>query len=79
MVNDLGPEITTLCQQLKITELGVEPPALPPGAEMGTSIFELYLSVQEFVRYALIIIVVSNMNILSFKKLFHISAKLVFE
>ncbi|XP_054287830.1 BAI1-associated protein 3-like [Macrosteles quadrilineatus] len=51
VVNDLGPEMSTLCQQLRITELGVEPPNLPPGAEVGTPIFELYLSVQEFISF----------------------------
>lgn len=48
VVNELGPEITTLCQHLRTSELGGETPALPPGAEVGTPIFELYLSVQEF-------------------------------
>ncbi|KAK9502939.1 hypothetical protein O3M35_011619 [Rhynocoris fuscipes] len=49
--NDLGPEIQTICQQMTIPELGEETPALPASAEMATSIFELYLSIQEFASF----------------------------
>ncbi|KAL1129161.1 hypothetical protein AAG570_013692 [Ranatra chinensis] len=51
VANDLGPEISGLCQQLTASELGDEGPVLPPGAEIGTSIFELYLSIQEFASF----------------------------
>ncbi|XP_039285685.1 BAI1-associated protein 3 isoform X2 [Nilaparvata lugens] len=47
-VTEVGPEVMQLCQQLKTSEIGSEPPTLPPGAEVGTPIFELYLCIQEF-------------------------------
>ncbi|XP_024086156.1 BAI1-associated protein 3 isoform X2 [Cimex lectularius] len=51
VTNDLGPEIHNLCQQIVMPEVGDEAPVMPPGVEMATSIFELYLSIQEFASF----------------------------
>ncbi|XP_067211831.1 BAI1-associated protein 3 isoform X3 [Linepithema humile] len=47
MHNELGARVTTACLQLHQNR--DEEYVLPPGAEIGTPIFELYLALQDFV------------------------------
>ncbi|XP_076763974.1 BAI1 associated protein 3 isoform X3 [Xylocopa sonorina] len=48
MQNELGARVTTACLQLH-GQNADEEYVLPPGAEIGTPMFELYLALQEFV------------------------------
>lgn len=47
MQNELGARVTTACLQLH--QNADEEYVLPPGAEIGTPMFELYLALQDFV------------------------------
>ncbi|KAL6435454.1 hypothetical protein ACFW04_005437 [Cataglyphis niger] len=49
MHNELGARVTTACLQLHGQNRDEEY-VLPPGAEIGTPIFELYLALQDFVN-----------------------------
>ncbi|XP_025268949.1 BAI1-associated protein 3 isoform X1 [Camponotus floridanus] len=49
MHNELGARVTTACLQLH-SQNRDEEYVLPPGAEIGTPIFELYLALQDFVN-----------------------------
>ncbi|EFN81951.1 BAI1-associated protein 3, partial [Harpegnathos saltator] len=49
MHNELGARVTTACLQLHGQDRDEEY-VLPPGAEIGTPIFELYLALQDFVN-----------------------------
>ncbi|XP_066902110.1 BAI1-associated protein 3 isoform X2 [Halyomorpha halys] len=49
--NDLGPEMTLICQSLIVPGVEADPPPIPPCAELATSIFELYLCIQEFASF----------------------------
>ncbi|XP_076385469.1 BAI1 associated protein 3 isoform X3 [Megachile rotundata] len=48
MQNELGARVTTACLQLH-GQNGDDEYVLPPGAEIGTPMFELYLALQDFV------------------------------
>ncbi|XP_017887694.1 BAI1-associated protein 3 isoform X2 [Ceratina calcarata] len=48
MQNELGAKVTTACLQLH-GQNADEEYVLPPGAEIGTPMFELYLALQDFV------------------------------
>ncbi|GLH13404.1 uncharacterized protein GBIM_17982 [Gryllus bimaculatus] len=51
--NDLSHQVAALCIQMQNTELGIptDELVLAPGAELATSIFELYLAMQELVNF----------------------------
>lgn len=49
MHNELGARVTTACLQLHGQNRDEEY-VLPPGAEIGTPIFELYFALQDFVK-----------------------------
>jgi len=49
MHNELGARVTTACLQLHGQNRDDEY-VLPPGAEIGTPMFELYLALQDFVK-----------------------------
>lgn len=51
ILNDLEPEINSMCRNIRISEVEIEAPPLPDNAELNTAIFELYFVVQEFARY----------------------------
>uniref|UniRef100_A0A8D8TBQ9 BAI1-associated protein 3 n=1 Tax=Cacopsylla melanoneura TaxID=428564 RepID=A0A8D8TBQ9_9HEMI len=70
MVNDLGQEITALCHQLRSAEFGPESPNVSAGPEIGTSIFELYLSIQEFVNMSSNLADSKSMNVRAYYKWF---------
>lgn len=48
MHDELGARVTTACLQIHAQDR--EDYVLPPGAEIGTPIFELYLALQEFMK-----------------------------
>lgn len=48
MQNELGARVTTACLQLH-GQNADEEYVLPPGAEIGTPMFELYLALQDFI------------------------------
>ncbi|XP_034175454.1 BAI1 associated protein 3 isoform X2 [Osmia lignaria lignaria] len=48
MQNELGARVTTACLQLH-GQNGDDEYVLPPGAEIGTPMFELYLALQDFI------------------------------
>ncbi|KAI5696828.1 hypothetical protein M8J75_000769 [Diaphorina citri] len=70
MVNDLGQEITALCHQLRSAEMGSDNPSVSAGPEIGTSIFELYLSIQEFVNMSSHLADAKSMNVRAYYKWF---------
>lgn len=49
---DIGPQVTALCIQMQTKDLGamIDEVTLPHEAEIATTIFELYLSMQQMVR-----------------------------
>lgn len=51
MQKELGARVTTACLQMNRQNMD-DNYVLPPGAEIGTAIFELYLQLQEFLKYS---------------------------
>lgn len=51
MSNDLSQEIAPICKKVKGADFGMDTPLSPTNSETGESLFELYLAVQEFIRY----------------------------
>ncbi|KAF0772787.1 BAI1-associated protein 3 [Aphis craccivora] len=49
--NDLSQEIAPICKKVKGADFGMDTPLSPTNSETGESLFELYLAVQEFIRY----------------------------
>nr|CAD7398842.1 unnamed protein product [Timema poppensis] len=49
--SDLGPQVTALCINIQNLEIGKDDIGLPPGSEVATPIFELYIAMQEFVSF----------------------------
>ncbi|VVC39810.1 Mammalian uncoordinated homology 13, subgroup, domain 2,Mammalian uncoordinated homology 13, domain 2,C2 [Cinara cedri] len=49
--NDLSQEIAPICKKVKGADFGMDTLLSPTNSETGESLFELYLSVQEFIRY----------------------------
>ncbi|XP_050539077.1 BAI1-associated protein 3 isoform X2 [Daktulosphaira vitifoliae] len=49
--NDLSQEIAPICKKVKGADFGMDSPLSPTNSETGESLFELYLTVQEFIRY----------------------------
>ncbi|XP_050430788.1 BAI1-associated protein 3 isoform X3 [Adelges cooleyi] len=49
--NDLSQEIAPICKKVKGADFGMDSPLSPTNSETGESLFELYLAVQEFIRY----------------------------
>lgn len=49
---DIGPQVTALCIQMQTKDLGamIDEVTLPHEAEIATTMFELYLSMQQMVR-----------------------------
>jgi hypothetical protein len=49
---DIGPQVSALCIQMQTKDLGamIDEVTLPHEAEIATTIFELYLSMQQMVR-----------------------------
>jgi len=58
--NDLSQEIAPICKKVKGADFGMDTPLSPTNSETGESLFELYLAVQEFIRF------VSEHEIISF-------------
>lgn len=52
--SDLSQEIAPICKKMKGVDFGMDTPLSPTNSETGESLFELYLAVQEFVRFVLI-------------------------
>lgn len=51
--NDLSQEIAPICKKVKGADFGMDTPLSPTNSETGESLFELYLAVQEFIRFVL--------------------------
>lgn len=49
--NDLSQEIAPICKKVKGVDFGMDTPLSPTNSETGESLFELYLAVQEFIRF----------------------------
>jgi len=49
--NDLSQEIAPICKKVKGADFGMDTPLSPTNSETGESLFELYLAVQEFIRF----------------------------
>lgn len=49
--NDLSQEIAPICKKVKGADFGMDTPLSPTNSETGESLFELYLAVQEFIRW----------------------------
>lgn len=49
MHSEIGARVSTACIQLHASNRDEEY-VLPPGAEIGTPIFEVYLALQDFVQ-----------------------------
>lgn len=55
--SDLSQEIAPVCKKMKGVDFGMDTPLSPTNSETGESLFELYLAVQEFIRFVLIVLI----------------------